>query len=138
MRLIDADAIRIKPEYMHDICGVAMIRVEDIARILNDMPTIEPEPDWIPCSKQLPEVDDVYLVYAPSYTGGSSSAKECHNGVMFSKFKNKKWSIEHGYHKRPNCVRAWMPLLEPYQPDGFTKWAKGVADSYRNDKEKSE
>ena len=43
MRLIDADAIRIKPEYMHDICGVAMIRVEDIARILNDMPTINPE-----------------------------------------------------------------------------------------------
>ena len=43
MRLIDADEIRIKSEYMHDICGVAMIRVEDIARILNDMPTIEPE-----------------------------------------------------------------------------------------------
>lgn len=44
MRLIDADAIRIKPEYMHDICDVVMIRVEDIARILNDMPTIKPEP----------------------------------------------------------------------------------------------
>ena len=43
MRLIDADKIRIKPEYMHDICGVAMIRVEDIARILNDMPPIELE-----------------------------------------------------------------------------------------------
>ena len=43
MRLIDADEIRIKPEYMHDICGVAMIRVEDIARILNDMLTIQPE-----------------------------------------------------------------------------------------------
>ena len=45
MRLIDADEIRIKPEYMHDICGVAMIRVEDIARILNDMPTIQSEPE---------------------------------------------------------------------------------------------
>ena len=43
MRLIDADEIRIKPEYMHDISGVVMIRVEDIARILNDMPPIEPE-----------------------------------------------------------------------------------------------
>lgn len=43
-RLIDADNIKIKPEYMHDICGVVMIRVEDIARILNDMPTIKPEP----------------------------------------------------------------------------------------------
>ena len=45
MRLIDADEIRIKPEYMHDICGVAMIRVEDIARIINDMPTIQSEPE---------------------------------------------------------------------------------------------
>lgn len=43
--MIDADEIRIKPEYMHDICGVAMIRVEDIARILNDMPTIQSEPE---------------------------------------------------------------------------------------------
>jgi len=45
MRLIDADEIRIKPEYMRDICGVAMIRVEDIARIINDMPTIQSEPE---------------------------------------------------------------------------------------------
>lgn len=45
MRLIDADEIRIKPEYMHDICGSVMIRVEDVVRIINDMPTIElPEP----------------------------------------------------------------------------------------------
>lgn len=41
MRLINTDEIRIKPEYMHDICGVVMIRVEDIARILNDMSPIE-------------------------------------------------------------------------------------------------
>ena len=42
-RLIDMDEIRIKPEYMHDICGVVMIRVEDIARILNDVPPAQPE-----------------------------------------------------------------------------------------------
>lgn len=44
MRLIDADEIRIKPEYMHDICGSVMIRVEDVARILNEMPTINSQP----------------------------------------------------------------------------------------------
>jgi len=43
--LIDAGKIRIKPEYMRDICGVAMIRVEDMARIINDMPTIQSEPE---------------------------------------------------------------------------------------------
>jgi len=42
-RLIDAENIRIKPEFMHDVCGMAMIRVEDIVRILNEQPTIKPK-----------------------------------------------------------------------------------------------
>ena len=72
---------------------------------------------WILCSEQLPGADGTYLVYAPDYKGGSSSSKECHDGVMFSKFKNMKWSVEHGYYARPNCVMAWMPLPEPYKED---------------------
>ncbi len=70
---------------------------------------------WTSCKDELPELDGVYLVYAPNYTGGSSSGKENHKGIMFSKFKNGKWSIEHGYHKRPNCVKAWMPLPDQYK-----------------------
>ena len=70
--------------------------------------------EWIPCSERLPEEDGHYIVYAPSYSGGSSSGKEIHNGVMFSRFKSGKWSIEVGYHKRPNCVKAWIPI-EPWK-----------------------
>ena len=77
----------------------------------------EPEPKWIPVTEYTPE-DGIYLVYAPNYTGGSSSTKEWHNGVMFSAFKNGKWSIEHGYYKRPGCVKAYMPLPEPYREEG--------------------
>ena len=47
-RLIDANAIRIKPEFMENICGIAMIRVEDLARILNEQPTIE-QPQVVHC-----------------------------------------------------------------------------------------
>lgn len=72
--------------------------------------------EWIPVSERLPEEDGHYLVYAPSYRGGSSSAKENHEGIMFSRFSNGKWSIEHGYYKREGCVRAWMPL-PPYRED---------------------
>ena len=43
MRAIDAENIRIKPEFMHNVCGMAMIRVEDVVRILNDQPTIQPK-----------------------------------------------------------------------------------------------
>lgn len=78
------------------------------------------EPQWRPCSEP-PEEDGVYIVYAPTYSGGSSSAKECHDGVMFSKYKNGKWSIEHGYYSRPNCVKAWKPLDEPCRGEGEPK-----------------
>ena len=65
---------------------------------------------FLNCIEKPPEEDGCYLVYAPDYSGGSSSSKENHDGVMFSNFKNGKWSIEVGYHKRPGCVKAWMPI----------------------------
>ena len=56
MRLIDADAIRVKPEYMENVCGIAMIRAEDLARILNEQPTIPYDMKWNPdCDDCLPE-----------------------------------------------------------------------------------
>ena len=78
----------------------------------------EKEPTWIPVSEMLPEENGVYLVYAPDYRGGSSRGKEWHDGIMFASFKNGKWSIEHGYYSRPNCVIAWMPLPKPYPYEG--------------------
>lgn len=90
-------------------------------RIVSESDAIEallmlpPAQQLIPCSEWLPKKDGHYIVYAPTYSGGSSSSKEHHDGVMFSAFKKGKWSIEHGYHKRPNCVVAWMPLPELYK-----------------------
>ncbi len=77
-----------------------------ILRKIEEMPVKE---WWVPVSEKLPE-DGVYLVYAPDYKGGSSTSKEWNDGVMFSKCRKGKWSIEHGYHTRPNCVKAWMPI----------------------------
>ncbi len=68
---------------------------------------------WISVKDRLPEQDGWYLVYAPWYNGCSSSGLRNVEGNMFSAFKNGKWSIEVGYHKRPDCVKAWMSLTEP-------------------------
>lgn len=73
---------------------------------------------WIPCSERLPEVKGWYLVYAPYYSGGSSSGLCNINGVMFAKWNGKHWSIEVGYHKRPGCVTHWQPLPEPPKEGG--------------------
>lgn len=71
---------------------------------------MDAEPHWIPCSERLPEENGTYLVYAPEYRGGSSRSKEWHDGIMFASFKGGKWTVEHGYYSKPNCVKAWMPL----------------------------
>ena len=111
MRLIDADVLfenvgKIKPRNEEHYKSIG-----EFMTLITNAPTINAK--WILCSERLPEEDGHYIVYAPSYRGGSSSGKEIHNGVMFSRFKNGKWSIEVGYHKRPNCVKAWMPLPKP-------------------------
>ena len=76
------------------------------------------ERNWISVKDRLPEESGWYLVFAPTYSGGSSSGLNHHEGVMFSQFKiakngNKTWSIEVGYHERPGCVLYWMPLPIP-------------------------
>lgn len=61
--------------------------------------------------EDLPNAEGHYLVYAPTYKGGSSKTKEVANGgYMFSRYKKGAWSIEVGYYPRPNCVRAWKEI----------------------------
>ena len=68
---------------------------------------------WISMEDAHPVENGWYLVYAPSYCGGSSSGKESAGNVMFSKWSGKNWSIEVGYHKRPGCVTHWMAIPKP-------------------------
>lgn len=82
---------------------------EACTKILQKIESMPVKEWWTSVSEKLPE-DGVYLVYAPDYKGGSSTAKEWNDGVMFSKCRKGKWSIEHGYYTRPNCVKAWMPI----------------------------
>lgn len=68
---------------------------------------------WVSVKDRQPEEKGWYMVYAPGYSGGSSSGLDSHSGVMFAKWSGKTWSIEVGYHKRPGCVRQWMPIPIP-------------------------
>lgn len=103
MRLIDADKIKIKPEYMHDICGSAMIRVEDVARIINDIPTI-PQQEWIPCSERLPEEGTEVL---------GTDDRGCIRHVV----KDKSALYEFATYEEMMHINivAWQPLPEPYK-----------------------
>ena len=70
---------------------------------------------WHNVNDELPTKTGWYLVFTPTYSGGSSSGLFSVNGVMFSKYTVAKnghntWSIEVGYYKRPNCVKFWMEI----------------------------
>lgn len=72
---------------------------------------------WISVKDMLPWAKGVYLVYAPSYKGGSSTSQKNIRGVMFATWRNQTWSIEVGYYERPECVTHWMPLPDPPKED---------------------
>ena len=113
MRLIDADEIRIKPDFIfYGVCGTPVIRCEDLARIINDMPTIEPQ-KWVSCSERLPELykpvlvtggDIIWiceLIESPDLDDGEFQWEDKMLGHWYS-FDN--WD-------------AWCPLPEPWKEE---------------------
>ena len=120
MRLIDADHIKIR------LCEIAdywrskgkryeaVLLNDTVNAVIDSEPTItQPSGEWISVEDRLPDTNGTYIVYAPTYYGGSSSGLDNINGIMFARRRGRNWSIEVGYHKRPNCVTHWMPLPEP-------------------------
>ena len=124
MRLIDADEIRIKPDFiLYDVCGTPVIRCEDLARIINDMPAIEPQ-KWIPFRKrelteeeqemypewsywldcELPEDGDEILISSPTW------------GVYKDTFNNdgSAGCYLEGDEEIDDGM-AWRPLPEPWK-----------------------
>ena len=122
MRLIDADELRIKPEYMHNICGTAMIRVEDISRIINEMPPIEPQPQWIPCSDRTPNYPNGSETYWCSTCKCDVHAEEYIVMIKGAVLPTALfWDGYHWFDVDGNStlypVVAWMPFPEPYKGD---------------------
>ena len=98
MRLIDADALIRDIEHYNLSDGKFQHWVEI-------QPTIEPFPQWIPCSERLPEEKKEVLISAD---GDLYIAEyEIDHGKGY-------WNevIEYGY---VMGVDAWMPLPKPYK-----------------------
>lgn len=115
MRLIDADVLKYALG-----CSDEAMRFD---AMIDEMPTINPSPDWTPCAQGLPESEkdknecDVTI------------EKDCNGGrkriTMRGMLKNGKWygtdgawNIEtSGIYGTNAKVIAWQPLPAPYNPD---------------------
>ena len=86
---------------------------------INNLPSVQPETHWIPCSERLPENDNEVLitvwdaeddyveVYKGFYQGHEWWTQWCHG---CSKIKDEPCG--------ENIVIAWMSLPEPYKGGG--------------------
>ena len=70
-----------------------------IAKVIEEMPSAQPEQRWIPCSERLPEKPNMYTV------------TDSKGDVVRFIFTGTESSKE--YWRR--CAKAWMPLPEPYK-----------------------
>ena len=105
MRLVDADELleilRIMQEVYFDRKIILGKVVEEVKR----MPTIKPEPKWIPCDMQLPEKTQLCLVTEKTVVGF-----EVHTRCFNKRDDGGFWS---GWGHTD--VIAWMPLPEPWR-----------------------
>ena len=72
----------------------------------DELPAVQPETHWIPCSERLPEESGKYLVTVLDGIGKRTTSAPYH-------LRSKSWTLtgRMTYWK----VIAWMPLPEPYR-----------------------
>lgn len=110
-RLIDADALLKFVEDRYEITwesdtyeGGIKDACSDIIEKIDNMPTIEPEPHWIPCSERLP-------IDAGHYLCSFEEPKRIDRiRVDLAYWMGGRW---YGY--MADAICAWMPLPEPYE-----------------------
>lgn len=96
--------------------------IKDAIEALIELPSVQQEQRWIPCSERLPEANGRYLV-----TGGLAAAGAIWNRVYIANYSDimgikseKIWwqgNVGKSDFERLDDVVSWMPLPEPYEGD---------------------
>ena len=107
--MIDADALI---EEIARIPDLRTLSTKTIGKAINKMATIEPEPQWIPCSEQLPEEEYVLISKKPTKISGNKWCVTIAIRMADPRSRKVNWrDIGFGVIPDDN-VLAWMPLPE--------------------------
>lgn len=95
------------------------VRAQDVVDMLEQLPSAQPEPKWIPCSERLPEEHiGFYLVTVQKKRITALNVVGCDNTVHdidIARWDYDRRAPQRGYHWcKADKVIAWMPLSEPY------------------------
>ena len=116
------DAIRASTLKYTGFMEMEMYTDDDAVEAIEDLPSAEPEQQWIPCSEMEPKKSGRYLcahsgtgIVSPDYYTTQEQAEE-----LFADPEDEYLDLEEYIGWTSKNVIAWMPLPEPYRAERRT------------------
>ena len=82
--------------------------------VLRSLPSVQPEPQWIPVSERVPKDYVDVLVWFEYFRYGDYNCMYATHGIGNYSKEYNSWTINHETGWKDLHVFAWMPLPEPY------------------------
>ena len=109
-------ALRKCQTYLYDARDPELkIDLSSAEAAINNLPPIQPEPQWIPVERELPEDYVDVLVWFEYFRYGNYNRMCATHGIGNYSKEYNSWTINHETGWKDLHVFAWMPLPIPYQ-----------------------
>lgn len=116
-KILEVKADKEKCEVITDFADILMDVYRELIYFIKKQPRVG---EWIPCSKQLPEMHKVPLNYDEYYMISDSVLVTDGNGVFISEYEvdnDFRYGWFHDGIKCGNEITHWMPLPKPFREE---------------------